>query len=374
MLCMYNVFDLTGYGVPQLCPTSATYYDLAANHALKQKGMRDLLSGVDIIALDADVVLKRKGSDSTPDDIVQYFQQLADGGDVSAQVAYGQLLYHGGRGVAQDYVSAASYFQAAADAGDMSAMSNLGQMYSSGLGVPQNNETALAYFQQAANAGHAAAMTGLGVYYLYGYGGLPKNVTKAFALFERASEQGHADAFYKMGIIKLNGIEEIKVDVITALMYFKRAAQGGHIRSMYQVGQMHHYGIGTERNCLAAVSLYKIVAEASPRIVEIANQAHNSIVDGNEGHAILLYSMLADAGIEVAASNAAYLLDKGLPVNISAPMSIHDCQKFASLFYKLSYDQGNMKSCLKLGDYSYYGLGGTNTSMEVAVQYYRVAR
>ena len=193
------------------------------------------------------------------------------------------------------------------------------------------------------------------MYYLYGYGGLKVNVTRAFELFEGAAEQGHTDALYKMGIMKLNGIgiiclinyflltnylliEEIKQDTTAALLYFKRASHGGHIRSMFQVGQMNQYGIGTEANCLHAVQLYKLVAEASPQIVEVANKAHNSIVDGDEGHALLLYSMLADVGVEVASSNAAFLLDKGVSVNNSIS-SIAEVQALAVPFLKLSYDQ-----------------------------------
>lgn len=187
---------------------------------------------------------------------------------------------------------------------------------------------------------------------------------------------------YKMGIMKLNGIEEIKQDTVLALTFFKRASHGGHIRSMYQVAQMNQYGIGTDVNCVNAVQLYKIIAEASPQIIEIANKAHNSIVDGNEGHALLLYSMLADIGVEIASSNAAYLLDKGVIVNQTnlnpqeskqQSINLTLTQSLAINFYKMSYDQGSMRACLKLGDYYFYGHGGLEVNMEISAQYYQVA-
>ena len=37
------------------------------------------------------------------DDLIQYYQFLADKGDMQAQVGLGQLHYQGGRGVEQDH-------------------------------------------------------------------------------------------------------------------------------------------------------------------------------------------------------------------------------------------------------------------------------
>ena len=51
-------------------------------------------------------------------DLIEYYQLLADKGDVQAQVGLGQLHYQGGRGVNMDHHNALHYFQQAADAGN----------------------------------------------------------------------------------------------------------------------------------------------------------------------------------------------------------------------------------------------------------------
>ena len=84
-------------------------------------------------------------------DLLEYYQLLADKGDVQAQVGLGQLHYQGGRGVHMDHANALHYFQQAADAGNAVAMAFLGKMYlEGGEAVVQNNETALKYFKKAA--------------------------------------------------------------------------------------------------------------------------------------------------------------------------------------------------------------------------------
>lgn len=62
------------------------------------------------------------------DDLIQYYQFLADKGDVQAQVGLGQLHYQGGRGVEQDHGRAMNYFMQAADAGNANAMAFLGKV------------------------------------------------------------------------------------------------------------------------------------------------------------------------------------------------------------------------------------------------------
>lgn len=62
------------------------------------------------------------------DDLIQYYQFLADKGDVQAQVGLGQLHYQGGRGVEQDHGRALNYFMQAADAGNANAMAFLGKV------------------------------------------------------------------------------------------------------------------------------------------------------------------------------------------------------------------------------------------------------
>lgn len=61
-------------------------------------------------------------------DLIEYYQLLAEKGDIQAQVGLGQLHYQGGRGVPIDHQRALHYFQNAADAGNPVAMAFLGKV------------------------------------------------------------------------------------------------------------------------------------------------------------------------------------------------------------------------------------------------------
>ena len=62
------------------------------------------------------------------DDLIQYYQFLADKGDVQAQVGLGQLHFQGGRGVELNPRRAFHYFKLAAESGNTNAMAFLGKV------------------------------------------------------------------------------------------------------------------------------------------------------------------------------------------------------------------------------------------------------
>ncbi len=69
------------------------------------------------------------------------WQPLAQEGDVLAQLALGEL-YLQGKGVAQDFTTAAEWLTKAAEAGQPRAQGMLGGLHAAGLGVPQDFATA----------------------------------------------------------------------------------------------------------------------------------------------------------------------------------------------------------------------------------------
>ncbi len=66
------------------------------------------------------------------DDLVQYYQLLADRGDIQAQYGLGLLHYQGARGLNMQYDKALHYFLRAAEAGNNYAMAYLGKLYLEG--------------------------------------------------------------------------------------------------------------------------------------------------------------------------------------------------------------------------------------------------
>lgn len=105
------------------------------------------------------------------DDLVQYYQLLADRGDIQAQYGLGLLHYQGTGGLNMQYDKALHYFSKAAESGNNYAMAYLGKLYlEGGAQVKQDNATALRYFKMAAEKGNPIGQAGLGIIYFYGSG------------------------------------------------------------------------------------------------------------------------------------------------------------------------------------------------------------
>uniref|UniRef100_A0A8B9B8V4 Protein sel-1 homolog 1 n=1 Tax=Anser brachyrhynchus TaxID=132585 RepID=A0A8B9B8V4_9AVES len=300
------------------------------------------------------------------EDLIQYYQFLAEKGDVQAQVGLGQLHLHGGRGVEQNHQRAFEYFNQAANAGNSHAMAFLGKMYSEGSDVvPQSNETALQYFKKAADMGNPVGQSGLGMAYLYGRG-VPVNYELALKYFQKAAEQGWVDGQLQLGSMYYNGIG-VKRDYKQALKYFNLASQGGHILAFYNLAQMHATGTGVMRSCHTAVELFKNVCERG-RWSERLMTAYNSYKDGDSNSAVVQYLLLAEQGYEVAQSNAAFILDQ----KEASIVGENETYPRALLHWNRAASQGYTVARIKLGDYHFYGFG-TDVDYETAFIHYRLA-
>jgi len=300
-------------------------------------------------------------------DLIEYYQLLADKGDVQAQVGLGQLHYQGGRGVAMDHQNALNYFQQAADAGNAVAMAFLGKMYLEGSDVvKQNNETALKYFKKAANLGNPVGQSGLGLLYLYGKG-VPKDYKKAFDYFQKAADQSWVDGQLHLGNMYYNGWG-VKKDFKMAIKYFNLASQSGHVLAFYNLADMHATGTGMLRSCPTAVELYKNVAERG-KWGELMMEAHTDYRRGRYDEALVVYLLLAELGYEVAQSNAAYILDRRETDRLYNP---GEMWKRALVYWSRAAAQGYSAARVRLGDYYYYGWG-TDVDYETAASHYRIA-
>lgn len=242
-------------------------------------------------------------------DLIEYYQLLADKGDVQAQVGLGQLHYQGGRGIPLDHYKALQYFSQGALAGNAIAMAYLGKIYLEGSdNIKADNVTALKYFKKAAELGNPVGQSGLGIMYLQGKG-VPKDTAKALSYFTQAADQGWVDGHLQLGNMYYSGIG-VKRDFKMAYKYFNLASQSGHVLAYYNLGQMHAIGLGMIRSCPTAVELFKNVAERG-KWGEILMLAHQDYRDHKYLAAFMQYALMSELGYEVAQSNAAFLLDKG---------------------------------------------------------------
>ncbi|KAH8347219.1 hypothetical protein KR059_006808 [Drosophila kikkawai] len=309
--------------------------------------------------------LENPGSHET--EIVDYYQLLADKGDVQSQVGLGQLYYQGGKAIQQDHQKALEYFTQAANAGNAIGFAFLGKLYLEGSEqIKADNDTAFKYFSKASEMGDPVGQSGLGLMYLKGLG-VPKDSIKALSYFTQAADQGWVDGQLQLGNMYFTG-NGVKADYKLALKYFNLATQSGHVLAYYNLGVMNAYGMGILRSCPAAVEFFKTVSERgrwSSRLMHAYSDYKTNRID----EAYMQYSLMAEVGYEVAQSNAAFLLDRE---EVHVFNDRHEDLIRAFYYWKRAAGQGYSAAQVKLGDYYYYGWG-TATDFETAAALYRKA-
>ncbi|KAI0981670.1 hypothetical protein GJ496_004801 [Pomphorhynchus laevis] len=301
------------------------------------------------------------------DEVVQYYQLLAERGDFTAQLGLGELFYSGKRGTKSNFKRALYYFGKATDAGSITAVSYMGRIYAQGdENVPQNTGKALRLLRHAAEKGDALGQSSLGLMYYHGIG-VKKDFETARKYFTLSADQKNTEAFLWLGIMNYNG-EGVKKDLRIAVEYFTLATQGGHVLGPYYLATINSYGPGILRQCDTSADLFKTVAERGKWATTFMD-AYYDYKQGKHNHAFLKYLLLSELGYEDAQLNAAYLLDNGL-VNL---FENTDSMKRTFALYQRAASQGNSFARVRLGDFYYYGNGGVDNDFEAAVSQYKVA-
>lgn len=356
-----------GINVESNCEIALNYYKKIATSVASKISSNSVGTIVHRIRLyDEEEKIVGQSQVMLDDDLVQYYQLLADRGDIQAQYGLGLLHYQGARGLNMQYDKALHYFSRAADAGNNYAMAYLGKLYlEGGPYVKQDNATALRYFKMAADKSNPIGQAGLGIVYFYG-SGVEKDYAKALKYFQLSADQGYVEGHFLLGILHYYGYG-VKKDYKTAVKYFNLAAQLGHVLGYYNLAQMHATGTGVLRSCTTATELYKNVAERGPTAL-LFQEAHTSYKENDIEKALVKYTFLAELGYEVAQSNVAYILDQ-CPTNL---FSKSDVLKRALIYWNRAAAQGYNIARLKLGDYYYYGKG-THIDYQQAASHYKYA-
>ncbi|CAD6995149.1 unnamed protein product [Ceratitis capitata] len=353
---------LYGINVPTNCEKALVYYKKVA----KKVASKITFSNGPIVHR-VHLLEESENPGSQETEIVDYYQLLADKGDVQSQVGLGQLYYQGGKAIQQDHQKALEYFTKAANTGNAIGFAFLGKLYLEGSEfIKADNETAFKYFKKAAELGDPVGQSGLGLMYLKGLG-VPKDSLKALNYFTQAADQGWVDGQLQLGNMYFTG-NGVKTDYKLALKYFQLASQSGHVLAYYNLGIMHAYGMGILRSCPAAVEFFKNVAERGRWSTNMMH-AYSDYKNYRADEAYMQYALLAELGYEVAQSNAAFLLDRG---DVTIFHDRHEELIRAFYYWKRSAGQGYSSSQVKLGDYYYYGWG-TNIDFEAAASLYRKA-
>ena len=351
---------LHGLGTPKSCATAALYYEAPASKLIDV--VRDPTAGptpnVEKTRLTPDTE-GGDGGQARERDVVQYYQYSADMGNADAATAIGRIFAVGAKGLRRDRRRAYRYFTQAAAQGDADAMSQLGHLFANGLGVRANNATAIGLFKAAAEKGNANAQFGLGYMHLAGFG-VERNEKKALNYFTKAAEQGSAEAQFHVGAMHAKGVG-VRRDYTKAFYNFNLAAHQGHAVALYNLAMMQLAGAGLPASCKNAVVLLKGLAERGPwnRRLESAHGAYRARAYQK---ALVKYMKAAETGVEVAQSNAAYVLEGARDWRDDGRLNRDwlddgDRERRAVHYHRLAADQGNVGSLLRIGDAYYYGVG-----------------
>jgi hypothetical protein len=148
-------------------------------------------------------------------------------GKAEDQHQLAQLLYHGGKGLKQDWVAAAKWWSKAAAQTHTGAQSALGLCYAKGEGVEQNHALAASWIIKAADKGNAKAQGHLGFLCHEGKG-VEQDDAVAVAWWERGAVGDDVTSQMNLGLGYMHGTFGLTKNAHCAKMYMMAAAKQGY--------------------------------------------------------------------------------------------------------------------------------------------------
>ncbi|CAM9519908.1 unnamed protein product [Pylaiella littoralis] len=385
---------LFGINTPEDCRMSLVHYHMAARDViddLYSGGRGGLARMVDRTRLSNVFGAGRRPTADADREMVNFWEAAAEVGDIAAIRAMGLLYQHGIRGVEQNFEKAFEMFQKGADLRDLHSTAYAANLLMRGAGTPPDHEAARQMFQ-ISQASHVS-LNGLGFLYFHGLG-VERDIGEAYFYFEKAingdKDGQNADAHFNMGLLFMSHalttpLKVTSVDKSTglpksvtllrdpqkALVCFNVAANMGHVEAAFQAALL--YSKQEEMHaidCQSAVGLMRNVVERGPWM-ESMRKALRLATAGDYGGALVLYSRLAESGVELAQSNAAWLLEAGYGRGcVSVNGTTVDCEKRALRLYEHAARQGRPSAQMKIGDFHYHGKAGLPVDYEKAAERY----
>nr|KAI8747319.1 protein sel-1-like protein 3 [Biomphalaria glabrata] len=302
-------------------------------------------------------------------DLFMWLKHQAEKGVATAQTELGYMLYHGAQGVKRNLHNALNVFRDGAQAGNQNAMVSYGLMQYRGLGVEANRTEGKIMLERAAEQKNPGALVALGWLAL----STDKNYTEAFRLFQLSKQLGNLDSGYYLGHMYHFGlVPGSPIDLDKALVEYQWSA----VRNQIDAGVWYAFLMsrGTPhnaKNSVIAVEWARFIGEKTSLLGRPLRDAVLAYRNQNYDLAVFLYLMLADAGLEVASFNLAYLCElnhDGVTSFISK-----DCD-FRHYNLTLQREQHfvDAYSYLKMGDYFWYGCRNKR-DVGLAADYYSKA-
>ncbi len=181
----------------------------------------------------------------------RWFQKAADQGEARGQYQLG-VLYEEEERMPQ---KAFGFYRRAAEMGLVEAMTALYLAYRYGRGVEANQEEGKKWIVKAAETGSAYAQCLLGFSYEHarwegsGYNRRlpPPNMPEAVLWYRKSSEQGWAGGQYRLGLCYVNGTG-VEQDEERGLELIRKAADQDHAYSLVELANLYSRGIGQPRD------------------------------------------------------------------------------------------------------------------------------
>lgn len=182
-------------------------------------------------------------------------KQLAEGGDVEAQLRMGDALIKG-NGIPKNPAEGIQWIRKAADQGAANAYHILGICYDIGEGVPRDITQAVNWYRKAAEGGIVDSQYNIGDCYLRGEG-VPKSVPDAISWFEKAAEHGDMAAVAQLGFIYLDDTYGAHDPVKAASHLRKSAYAGNNAAAKWALGTLYQLGDGVAQSDEDAVRWFR---------------------------------------------------------------------------------------------------------------------
>ena len=202
----------------------------------------------------------------------------------------------------------------------LESMYRLSLYHEKGFGLPKSNSEAYEWMLKASNGGYGKARVELARYLITGKGG-HKSPRMALRLLkaQAATDASVPNLFFYLGYIYLSGSGMPKPKPELAFKFFSIGEKFNDANAINNLASMYERGLGTDKDELKALRLYKKAADLGNKEAS-ANMQRLAYIQAERG---------SDTADSVRVDNAAMQVIESLPLpdhmrkNLSAPFRRH---------------------------------------------------
>jgi SEL1 protein len=223
---------------------------------------------------------------------------------------------------------------------------------------------ARALLHQAGALDHGPALHLLADMDFFGNYSSPRNLSRAFSRYKRVAElTGHDAAQHMVGFFYATGVGNVvDEDQGKAMLYYTFAAEQGNERAEMALAYRHHYGIGTPKDCRAAVAYWQRIADRTIKWIRTGPPGNHMLK--RQGYRISddTGGIYGDgASVSSAGHNA-----KTGPANSDAHANHEDVLEWLDLISR----KGDVKATFSLGRMYYEGDKDVKPDYAMAKKYF----